>query len=58
MRDSVTFRPLERHFGTLSVGNAFGESLLHYDKQFYNAIAFTDVITLSLDKKEYMKFLN
>jgi len=55
----MEFKPLERMFGTLTPGMAFGESSLlqlnESKSRFYNAIALTDAFVLSIKKSEYLK---
>jgi CRP-like cAMP-binding protein len=61
MRDSKdNYNPLERHFGTLSCGMTFGESMLLKEqntKRFFNAIAFNDVKVLQLDLRDFETML-
>lgn len=55
----MEFKPLERMFGTLTPGMAFGESsilqLNETKNRFYNAIALNDVYVLSIKKSEFLK---
>ena len=59
MRDSQEeYRPLEKLFGTLIPGNAFGETALSIPLQeskpkFYNAIALTDCHYLYIEKLDF-----
>ena len=57
MRDSHNnYEPLERFFGTLKVGDSFGESFMlggSHNNRFFNAYALTDVVLLRLDKDKY-----
>jgi len=57
IRDSFDFyKPLERFFGTLRVGMAFGESPLlgGSDKnRFFNGTALTDCVCLTLSKSDF-----
>lgn len=57
LRDSLdSYKPLERHFGTLTTGMAFGESFMlggSDRNRFYNAIAMTDCYCLSLSKESF-----
>lgn len=51
MRDAKDkYAPLERLFGVLAEGNAFGESALLYEnrRKFYNAITFTECYFLTI----------
>jgi CRP-like cAMP-binding protein len=57
MRDSKNqYHPLERHFGTLSTGMAFGESMLlgsQEPQRFFNAIAMSECIVLTLQRVDF-----
>ena len=61
LRDTFEdYKPLERMFGILSTGMAFGESaLLNYDSKptlrFYNAIAMTESYVLIIMKKDFVE---
>lgn len=60
MRDSRNhYEPLERLFGVLAAGNAFGESALLYEnrRKFYNAITFTECYFLTIQKLEFDHFI-
>lgn len=57
-RDSEdSYRVLERLFGTMTVGMAFGESgfLTPGDNKarFYNAIALSECVCLTISKKDF-----
>ena len=62
MRDAQNeFKPLERHFGTLSTGMSFGESILmgaSDRNRFFNAVALTDCVCLSLSKADFDYVVN
>ena len=53
------FKLLERMFGTLPPGCAFGESIMvnMYDTRtrFYSAIALTDCVVLQISRYQYTK---
>jgi CRP-like cAMP-binding protein len=56
MRDSkADYAPLERHYGTLSTGMCFGESMMIRKDapRFFNAIAFSESIVLTLQKSDF-----
>jgi CRP-like cAMP-binding protein len=60
MRDNQdSYKPLEKHFGTLTAGMSFGESFMLEDVErarFFNAIAMTDckILSLSCESYEYI----
>ena len=57
LRDTQdNYKILERKFGTLIPGQSFGESFMlgaSANNRFFNAIALTDCILLTLTKKDY-----
>lgn len=57
LRDTKNnFEPVERFFGTLRKGDAFGESFMlggSHNNRFFNAYALRDVTLLRLDKDKY-----
>lgn len=58
MRDCAhDFKPLERLFGTLGSGDAFGESCLlainEIKPKFFNALCLSDCIVLSIDRQNF-----
>lgn len=59
LRDSQNcYKPLEKHYGTLTSGQSFGESgFLHNQDRprFFNAIAMTDCLILQLQKSDFDK---
>lgn len=60
MRDAKDkYAPLERLFGVLAEGNAFGESALLYEnrRKFYNAITFTECYFLTIQKLDFDHFI-
>jgi len=61
-RDSEeNYKVLERLFGTMNVGMAFGEtSFLNFNDnkvRFYNAIALSDCVVLTLSRKDFFHVL-
>jgi CRP-like cAMP-binding protein len=62
-RDSLdNFKALERLFGSMTVGMAFGESgfLNTNDNRarFYNAVALTECVCLTISKSDYLRYLD
>ena len=55
------FKPLERLFGSMTVGMAFGESgfinIADNIPRFYNAVALSECICLTISKNEYLCYL-
>lgn len=48
------YKALERHFGVLTAMMAFGQScLLNPEPKFFNAIALSDTVVLSLMKSDF-----
>ena len=56
------FKPLERLFGSMTVGMAFGESgflnIAENIPRFYNAVALSECICLTISKNEYLRYLD
>lgn len=54
------YKPLEKLFGVLQPCNAFGEcALLQEPKtKFYNAIALTDCVLLTVSRRDYISALS
>lgn len=56
------YKPLERLFGRLSDGMAFGlSSFMHLNetqKRFYNAIALRDTVCLTLQKSDLLEIMD
>ena len=62
LRDSgLQYKPLERLFGTLVAGQAFGESSVlsaadgKFQTRFYNAVALTEVYYLQITKEDFLR---
>lgn len=63
MRDAHDgYRALERYFGALTQGMAFGESALFniYENKnrFYNAVALSETFILTISRREYAKLIH